>query len=53
MAQWFKNTGALVKDPGSIPSAHMVAHNHPIMLVPGDPTPSMDIRYTYGTQTYI
>ena len=31
MAQWLRALTALPKVPGSIPSNHMVAHNHPLM----------------------
>jgi hypothetical protein len=51
MAQWLRALIALTEDPGSIPSTHMMVHNH--APVPGDLMPSSDfnrhqahIRYT-------
>lgn len=28
MVQWLRTLTALLEEPGSIPSTHMVAHNH-------------------------
>jgi hypothetical protein len=44
MAQWLKPLAALPEDLGSISSTHMMAHNHPITPVPGDPTPSSGVH---------
>lgn len=44
MVQWFPSVyTALGKHPGSVPSTHMVAHNHTQIPVPGDPPHTSDL----------
>lgn len=47
--EWLRTLVAFSKDPDSIFSTHMVAHNS-ITLVPGDPTFSSS---PHGAQTYM
>jgi hypothetical protein len=40
MAQQLRAFAALAEYPNSVPSTHVVAHNHYIILIPGDPMSS-------------
>lgn len=41
MAQWLKAFVALAEDLNSVPSTHMMVHNHPKTLVPRDQAPTL------------
>lgn len=45
MAQRIRTLAALPEEPGSIPSTHIVTHNHLL-------TPVSDTRHTHGTDIH-
>ena len=56
MAQWLRALAALAEDLGSVPRAHIEAHNLPITPFPGDPKPlliTIGARHVYDMHTYM
>lgn len=54
--QWLRTLAILAEDPGSIPSTHMVLHNHLSLQSQGIQCPllnSVAIRHTHGAQIYM
>lgn len=53
MSQQLRELASLTEVPGSLPSTHMVAHNHPITPIAGDLIPFLNSRHAHGTLTYM